>query len=168
MLEIGGGLGAYTHAFLGFRKGTRVIYVDTPPVLYVATQYLKAVCPEQVVDYLIIREMNANEVRNEFNAQKDKGMIWCIPPWELEKFQGISVNHAFNSSSFQEMTPDQRTYYYRFIKENRSDRAIHTFFVYDTPDSDALESHMESFFSFDKLRDPRLDLAGTTYLCWSS
>ena len=167
MLEIGGGLGAYTHAFISFRKGTRVIYVDTPPVLYVATQYLKSVVPSQVVDYLSMKKLQPRELKNEFKRKNNEGMIWCIPPWELDKFRGIGIDHAFNASSFQEMTEDQRDYYYTFIKENSKDGAVHHFFIYDTNGSDALESQMKSFFCFDTLRDSRLDLAGTSYLCWS-
>lgn len=167
MLEIGGGLGAYTHAFISFRKGMRVLYVDTPPVLYVATQYLKSVVPLQIYDYLSIKKWHPDELKDKFRGKNDNGMIWCIPPWELDKFWGIGIDHAFNASSFQEMTQEQRNYYYTFIKENSNNRAIHNFFVYDTIDSDTLESQMESFFCFDTLRDARLDLAGTNYLCWS-
>lgn len=97
-LEIGGGFGAMTHLLLHtFPAIRKVIYIDIPPMLYLATQYLRAFYPRHVHDYEALRSRNAISFQDNDDLE-----IFCLPPWMFEVVQGqISLFH--NAASFSEM-----------------------------------------------------------------
>jgi len=98
IFEIGGGFGTNVHLLLANYKNIRkVLYLDIPPNLYVGTQYLKAFYGQAVSDYRSLRRLDSIE----FSAD-DSMEIFCIAPWQIEKFQG-TVDIFMNSHSFVEM-----------------------------------------------------------------
>ena len=54
-------------------------FVDIPPVLYIATEYLRSIFPDRIIDYSQAIEMG------NIDEKDIKGKILVIPPWLLEK-----------------------------------------------------------------------------------
>ena len=97
ILEIGPGLGLSTLAHLALNPHLRlVVNCDIPPVLYVATQFLRAIPGVNVVDYLDWRDRGVRE------AADGAPTVVQIAPWQLPEVT-FSVDAAFNAFSFQEM-----------------------------------------------------------------
>ena len=97
-MEIGGGIGAYTHMLLHCYSGIRkFIYLDIPPVLYVSTQYLRNYFGDAVIDYR--RSASMEKITFQENDELE---IYCIAPWQLPLVES-SINYFWNSASFQEM-----------------------------------------------------------------
>ena len=96
--EIGGGFGANIHLLLhNFPNIKKIIYLDIPPNLYIATQYLKSFYGESVIDY----SQNKKLKKIVFSSNDDLE-IFCIIPSQIEKiFSEIDIFH--NSRSFTEM-----------------------------------------------------------------
>lgn len=98
--EIGGGFGANIHFLLqNYKNLKKIIYLDLPINLYIATQYLKYFFGNSVFDY--------NKVSNKkISFKKDNSLeIFCIPPWKIEDIVS-NIDIFQNSNSFVEM--DQR------------------------------------------------------------
>lgn len=94
-LEIGGGFGATTH-LLATRFPIRTFgYLDIPPMIYVATQYLRALFGEELKDY------RATRAGLHFEAGAER-QILCMCPWQIETAQG-SLDLVWNAASFSEM-----------------------------------------------------------------
>lgn len=101
VFEIGGGFGTNIHLLLENYKNIRkVLYLDIPPNLYVGTQYLKAFYGDAVFDYKDLRDVETIK----FSADNDLE-IYCIAPWQIEKFDG-AIDIFMNSHSFVEMPKD--------------------------------------------------------------
>lgn len=101
VMEIGGGFGAFMHLLLCRHNNIRkVVYLDIPPMIYLATQYLRSFFPDAVLDYRQTRESE----RIEF-ADNDELEILCICPWQIERLEA-SLDMLWNFASFSEMTPD--------------------------------------------------------------
>ena len=99
-LEIGGGFGAIAHLLLTWRTELRkVVLVDIAPVIYIATQYLKAHFGSAVRDY---KELRGGAISL---LDDDSPEIICIPTWAIERFTG-SIDLFHNAASFSEMTPE--------------------------------------------------------------
>lgn len=99
VFEIGGGYGANIHLLLHLYPNIRkVLYLDIPPVLYIATQYLKQFY--NVKDYTVTRD--AVEISFEENKKIE---IIAICPWQIEKVN-VKCDLFWNSVSFQEMEVD--------------------------------------------------------------
>lgn len=102
VMEIGGGIGGMTHlissAFPNVRK---FIYIDIPPIIYVATQYLASFFPESVVGYDKTRSMKTIGFSDD-----DRLEILCLCPWQLPNISPASIDVLYNSASFSEMTPE--------------------------------------------------------------
>lgn len=98
VFEIGGGFGTNIHLLLENYKCIRkVLYLDIPPNLYVGTQYLKAFYGTAVFDYRDLKERGSIEFSGDDNLE-----IFCIAPWQIEKFRG-AIDIFMNSHSFVEM-----------------------------------------------------------------
>ena len=110
VLEIGGGYGALAEALHKYRDvgSGYFVEVDIPPLVYVTTQYLKALFPEKVVDYRQVR--NSSRI----TARDIQGKILVIPPWSVPALD-LRFDLLWNSISFQEMEPDVVTNYLEFV-----------------------------------------------------
>jgi len=96
--KLGGGFGANIHLLLENYKNIRkVLYLDIPPNLYVGTQYLKAFYGKAVFDYKALAHLDSIKFSTDDNIE-----IFCIAPWQIEKFQS-EVDIFMNSNSFVEM-----------------------------------------------------------------
>lgn len=97
-IEIGPGLGLSTLAHLALNPYLeRVVNVDIPPVLYVSTQFLKAIPGIRVVDYLAFERDGMVE-----RAENERCVVYQLAPWQLEAISG-RFDTLLNAFSFQEM-----------------------------------------------------------------
>jgi len=98
ILEIGGGYGALPEILFKYNNGEieYLVEVDIPPLVYITTQYLKAVFPDKVIDYREIKNMQTI-TQSDIN-----GKILVIPPWVLPSLN-VDFDLFWNSASFQEM-----------------------------------------------------------------
>lgn len=98
VLEIGGGYGAFAEIFGKLKKGELDYFVgiDIPPVLYVATQYLKAVFPGRVLDYSDLNN------REELHLKDLHGKFVMLPPWCLSRLK-FTFDLFWSIGAFQEM-----------------------------------------------------------------
>lgn len=95
--EIGGGFGANVHFIIeNYPNIKKIIYLDLPVNLYIATQYLKNFYGDSVKDYLI----NQNDKIHFQN--NDTLEIICIPPWKITDID-TKIDLFQNSNSFVEM-----------------------------------------------------------------
>lgn len=102
MLELGPGLGLSTLAHIALNPEIKLIVnVDVPPVLYVATQYLRTIDGVNVVDYSDIPETGAFTPA----PTGDRVTVYQIAPWQLPRLSG-SIHLFHNAYSFQEMEQD--------------------------------------------------------------
>ena len=99
-MEIGGGFGANAHLMLSRFPIKKLAYLDIPPMIYVATQYLRSFVGGEVQDYRATREQPSLSF-----ADNDAREILCICPWQIERLRG-SVDLLWNSASFSEMSPE--------------------------------------------------------------
>jgi putative sugar O-methyltransferase len=99
IFEIGGGFGANIHLLIeNYPSIKKVVYLDIPPNLYVATQYLKAFYGKSVFDYQDLKKRKNIEF-----SDTDDLEIFCIAPWQIEKIHA-PVDIFLNSHSFVEMS----------------------------------------------------------------
>ena len=109
--EIGGGFGANIHFILqNYKNIKKIIYLDLPINLYVATNYLKRFYGNKVKDYLLNHE---KKIVFENNNDLE---IYCIPPWKIEDIEN-NFDIFQNSSSFVEMPLNIVQNYLSFIKK---------------------------------------------------
>ena len=97
-LEIGGGYGGFTEIVKKMCPNIKIIYMDIPPQLYVAEQYLKSIFYKKVAGFKETKEM-------EFITQ-DSFLdydILIIPPWDIIKIKNNLIDFFYNANSFQEM-----------------------------------------------------------------
>ena len=101
IIEIGGGYGALPETIIRMRRGEigYFVCVDIPPLVYVATQYLKAVFPGMVTDYRDVR------TTPRISESDITGRILVIPPWRVPALD-LNFDLLWNSASFQEMEVD--------------------------------------------------------------
>ncbi len=113
ILEIGGGYGALPEIFLKFRNNEIKFFVevDIPPLVYITTQYLKAIFPNKVIDYRDIRNMKS------ITSSDINGKILVIPPWMLPSLD-LKFDLFWNSASFQEMEKNVVDNYLSYICKN--------------------------------------------------
>lgn len=97
IIEIGGGHGKFAEIILKLSDSNQTYcFVDIPPVLYIATEYLRSIFPDRIIDYSQAIEMS------NIDEKDIKGKILVIPPWLLEKID-MKFDFFWNSASFQEM-----------------------------------------------------------------
>lgn len=98
VMEIGGGFGFWPHLMLHRYPALRkVVYLDIPPMIYLATQYLKMFHP--VRDYRETRLLPEIRFRDDDSVE-----IICLCPWQIEKFRS-PIDLLWNIASFSEMPP---------------------------------------------------------------
>ena len=98
VFEIGGGFGANVHLlFHLYPNIKKCLYLDIPPVVYVATQYLKHFYPSQVIDYIATR--NSNRISFKQNEERE---IISICPWQIENVDA-NIELFWSGSTFQEI-----------------------------------------------------------------
>lgn len=121
ILEIGGGYGALPEILFKFHDGEidYFVAVDIPPLVYITTQYLKAVFPGKVIDYREIRNMKT------ITESDIQGKILVIPPWVLPSLN-IEFDLFWNSASFQEMEYNIVENYLDFVSKKAKNIFINT------------------------------------------
>jgi putative sugar O-methyltransferase len=106
VLEIGGGHGKFAEIFtkLGTDPDRGYCLIDIPPVLYIATEYLRSEFPDRVVDYEQLVKMD------RITDADIKGKILIMPPWLIDKLE-VNFDVFWNAASFQEMEKNVVTEY---------------------------------------------------------
>lgn len=96
VMEIGGGFGFWPHLMLHrYPTLRKVVYIDIPPMIYLATQYLKMFHP--VRDYRETRALPEIRFRDDDSIE-----VICLCPWQIEKFRS-PIDLLWNIASFSEM-----------------------------------------------------------------
>ncbi|MBW1801641.1 MAG: putative sugar O-methyltransferase, partial [Deltaproteobacteria bacterium] len=126
VFEIGGGFGSMCHTLLTlFPNIKKYLYLDIPPILYVATQYLKFIFEEKVIDYRDTKDLD--KIRFSSNDERE---IIAICPWQIEKVD-VHIDLFWNSASFQEMAPEMVINYIqhvnRMLKNHSSKLCIYIY-----------------------------------------
>lgn len=125
LIEIGGGFGANIHLLIeNFPNIKKIIYVDIFPNIFVGTEYLKKLYPDNVIDYNSVKELK----KIKFNNNKNNLEIFCIPSWCIERIDS-KLDKFHNCASFQEMTIEQ-VVNYKNILDNILDGGFISLIVY--------------------------------------
>ena len=121
VMEIGGGYGVLAEIMQKRRFGTNgyFVEVDIPPLVYVSTQYLKAVFPGRVVDY---REARSKATLSRSDIE---GKILVIPPCLVPALD-LEFDLFWNSASFQEMEGEVVDNYLEYVSRTSSTVFINT------------------------------------------
>jgi len=110
--EIGGGFGSNVHFLINnFKNMKKIVYLDMVPNLFVGTEYLKYFFGDAVKDYNFLRKKE--KILFTDNEELE---ILCIPPWQIENLS-ITVDHFYNSASFQEMPESVVKNYSKYIMQ---------------------------------------------------
>ncbi len=118
-IEIGGGFGAMPHLFHSlFPNLRKIIYIDIPPMIYIATEYLRHFYGNSVIDYDRTREMKSIRFSNN-----DELEIFCLCPWQLPLVEETDIDFLYNAASFSEMTPEIVCNYAKHVMKNLGDRS---------------------------------------------
>ncbi len=97
LIGIGPGLGYSTLAHRVLNPHLRTIVdVDTAPMLYISTQFLRATGEFEINDYLAVRDCE----RSRLDHYRDKPLLFQLPPWVLPKIAG-SVDYLLTRSIHQ-------------------------------------------------------------------
>ncbi|MEZ5669654.1 MAG: putative sugar O-methyltransferase [Alphaproteobacteria bacterium] len=125
ILEIGPGLGFSTLAHFALNPELRlVVNVDIPPVLYVATQFLKAIPGLTVVDYRQTRDLDRIDLTLPPAPER---RVYQLAPWQIARLAG-EVDVGLNAASFAEMSPEVCANYARHVcAAVRHTVMLHTF-----------------------------------------
>lgn len=132
MMIIGGGFGYEAHIFQSlFPNIKNCINIDIPPNLYIATQYLKALIGENVIDYGATAECKPLVI-----ADSSQQRVFTLTPWQIEDLE-VEIDLLWNSCSFQEMTTDIVTNYAYYIEKmlRRSTNPTINLVMYDGENS---------------------------------
>jgi len=143
--EIGGGFGANVHFLLqNYSNLKKIIYLDLPVNLYVATQYLKLFYKNSVIDYEAIKNKT---IRFEDN---DNLEIICIPPWKIADLD-VSIDCFQNSNSFVEMPEKVILNYSSYIKKLTHAKSKIALSSYGTYNSETTfdPKLLKNFFDFE-------------------
>jgi len=97
-LEIGGGYGGFTEIVKKICPNIKVVYIDIPPQLYVAEQYLKSIFHKKVAGFRETKKMEFITQDSFLNYD-----ILIMPPWDINKIQDNLIDGFYNGNSFQEM-----------------------------------------------------------------
>jgi putative sugar O-methyltransferase len=140
VVEIGGGFGVNAHLMTALYPDIEhFLYIDIPPMLYVATQYLKAVCPGDVYDY---RDYMKDRPRALSEIKKK---IVCLPPWVLDDL-AFEVDLCWNACSFQEMTDEQIKWYAEKLGAGMGADAEYALIVYRADNSPQHSADLRRLF----------------------
>jgi len=109
--EIGGGFGANVHFLLqNYSNIKKIIYLDLPVNLFIATQYLRSFYGNSVKDYLTTHN------KKIIFEDNDSVEIVCIPPWKISDLD-VSIDCFQNSNSFVEMPENVIRNYCLYVKK---------------------------------------------------
>lgn len=141
--EIGGGFGANAHLLVELFGVRKIIYLDIPPNLYVATQYLKSFFGDGVKDY------KANQGKPIAFENNDKLEIFCITPPQIEDIDA-KVDIFHNAHSFVEMPKFVVSNYAQHVNRIlRPNRGVVSLVSYDAYDLDTTfhPNELPSYFN---------------------
>lgn len=98
IVELGSGSGKQAEMIKKSHPSVTILMFDIVPQLYIQNQYLKAVFPNDVVDYY--------ETRNIVSLKElQKGKIYIFSNTKFPLIQDIKADLFWNTASFQEMEP---------------------------------------------------------------
>jgi hypothetical protein len=139
--------------------------IDIPPVIYIATQYLRALYGDQVCSY---RETRGMQTIDPY--QIDGRKFFCLPPWQLEKLN-VRIDLFHNASSFSEMSPAIVDRYAGAVRKlSRPNTAVWLDLNVDTASSDGVRCSATSLakaFAWSKVQRQD-DVDGALFLTASS
>ena len=140
--EIGGGFGSNIHFLLtNFSNIKKVLYLDIVPNILIGTEYLRSFYGKSVKDYLDLRSLDKISFSNNNELE-----ILCIPPWEIEKFEG-EIDHFYNTDSFVEMSEEIIENYSKYIKKfNCKEIALINYFQYNDRTNTVNYETLNKFF----------------------
>jgi putative sugar O-methyltransferase len=108
VMEIGSGSGNFASIIHHDLVSTRVILVDLPETLAVAIPFISSLFPE--AHLLMPHEVSQKGLNSEFDFA-------FLTVDQVDTIKENSVDLAFNCSSFQEMTHDQISSYFRLVQK---------------------------------------------------
>lgn len=127
LFEIGGGFGANIHVLISMYPNIKkIVYLDIPPLLYIATEYLKSIYNNSVIDYLVTKNNESINFKDDDSLE-----IICIAPWQIEKLDS-DIDLFWNSSSFQEMSLNMVSNYLDYLKLVTNDNTSFCTYFYDS------------------------------------
>ena len=97
VIEIGGGIGVFPHLLHHLYPNIKkFLYLDIPPMIYLATQYLK--------QFFNVRDYRETRHEKEITfSNNNVPEVICLCPWQIEKIKP-SIDLLWNAASFSEMT----------------------------------------------------------------
>ena len=98
IVELGSGSGKQAEMIKKAHPTTTILIFDIIPQLYIQNQYLKAVFPNDVVDYRETRELSSLK-------EIQKGKIYILSNSQFPLIKDIKADLFWNAASFQEMEP---------------------------------------------------------------
>jgi putative sugar O-methyltransferase len=98
IVELGSGSGKQAEMIKKAHPTTTILIFDIIPQLYIQNQYLKAVFPNDVIDYYETRELSSLK-------EIQKGKIYIFSNAQFPLVKGIKADLFWNTASFQEMEP---------------------------------------------------------------
>ncbi len=78
----------------------KVLYLDIPPAIFIATEYLRSFYGDAVEDYAVNREREMITFKDDNSLE-----IICICPWQIDHTD-CTIDLFWNACSFSKMTPD--------------------------------------------------------------
>jgi putative sugar O-methyltransferase len=110
VIEIGGGFGIVPHILShNFKNIKKVFYIDIPPMIYLATQYLK--------QFFVVKDYSQTRNLDKILFSKDDDFeIICLCPWQIENISE-QVDLLWNTASFSEMTQEIVENYSNHLKK---------------------------------------------------
>ncbi|MBS0623798.1 MAG: putative sugar O-methyltransferase [Verrucomicrobia bacterium] len=118
VMEIGAGYGRNAAVFLQVHQKLQYVICDIPPALYVSQSYLTQRFPEKKA-FLFRPFKSFGEIQKEW----EEAQLCFILPHQLALLPNKCVDLFLNISSFQEMRPEQISYYFSQIN-----RLVHGYF----------------------------------------
>ena len=112
VLEIGGGYGGLARIFKLANPDVRYILTDLPESLFFADVFLRANFPHATIRY-------AGE-EGEFD-------FLLVPAHQTECLNGLDIDVAINTGSFQEMTEDANRFWMALLQKRTNTRHLYSF-----------------------------------------
>jgi len=110
IVELGSGSGKQAEVIKKLHPHITFLLFDIPPQLYVSHQYLCAVFPDAVVDYMTTRNM---DTMSEIKA----GNIYMFGNWKFPILSTVKIDLFWNAVSFQEMEPNVVANYLHYVNK---------------------------------------------------
>tara|TARA_B100001750_G_scaffold244558_1_gene262173 strand:- start:561 stop:1625 length:1065 start_codon:yes stop_codon:yes gene_type:complete len=133
MLDFGGGSGRQIEVLRKLHPNICFYFVEIPPQLYVAEQYLSALFPDSVVSYRETRKMNKL-------PEPEPGKIYILNTWQISKLN-LEYDLFWNADSFHEIEPQIVLEYLKII--NRQTKKF--VFIHDVMKGDKIAKEEGGF-----------------------